>query len=543
MAVAIVNQKRWKTGLVWGAAALVAVVLVANLLHDTLFHGRTIEGSTGARNEAAPDAKAVALPTSVTLAEGKWKSAGIKTEPAQVMKLSAEVGVPGKIEANIDRQVEVRPRANGVVREVHALLGQKVKKGDVLVVLDSPDIGTARLNLHNRQRELLTVRTEAAWKSEVAANVARLIPELRALIPATEPAVKDAGHEPNAGQGHMDEHHQAELEKKYAELVKKYADRPLGANRGILLEAYANFEIAHHENEKTSGLYRQKIVGEHPAFLAKHTEEAVQAKFEAALEQVRFDANQQKLVAAQQVKNAEATVIDAAQRLRILGVTEDIDELLAHPEKALSAAADQDVTGYTIVAPFDGTIITKNAVPSQKAEMNDILFTLADLSIVWVMANVPESEFASLHALHGGTVHVTATAYPDRSFEARLLSIGAIVDPTTRTVPILAETPNPADMLKLGMFVRIMLGSATSEESLIVPTAAIVEIENQKGVFLPAGKGQDDHTYTFRPIKLGREAGDHQVVTSGLSKGEPVVSSGAFFLKSELILQNETEED
>jgi RND family efflux transporter MFP subunit len=175
--------------------------------------------------------------------------------------------------------------------------------------------------------------------------------------------------------------------------------------------------------------------------------------------------------------------------------------------------------------------------------MNDILFTLADLSNVWVMANVPESEFASLHALRGGTVHVSATAYPGRSFEARLLSIGAVVDPTTRTVPILAETPNTDDMLKLGMFVRIVLRGATSEEVLIVPTAAVVEIENQKGVFLPAGKEKDGHAYTFRPVKLGREAGDRQVVVTGLSKGEPVVSSGAFFLKSELILQNETEED
>jgi multidrug efflux pump subunit AcrA (membrane-fusion protein) len=547
MAIAILNQKRWTTGLTWAAVALVALLLMAYLLHDTLFHGRPDEGPSASASGggAGPESKAMALPTSVSLTEGKWKTADIKTEPAQMMKLSAEVGVAGRIEANIDRQVEVRPRANGVVREVRALLGQKVKKGDVLVVLDSPDIGTARLNLHNRQRELLTVRTEAEWKNEIAVNVARLIPELRALIPATEPEDKDAGHALTAGQGHMDEHHQAELEKKYAELVKKYANRPLGANRGTLLEAYANFEIAHHENEKTSGLYRQKIVGEHPAFLAKHTEEAVQARFEAALEQVRFDANQQKLIADQQVKNAEATVIDAAQRLRILGVAEDIEELLAHPEKVLSAAADQDVTGYTIVAPFDGTITIKhqNAVPSQKAEMNDVLFTLTDLSNVWVMANVPESEFASLHALRGGTVRVTATAYPDRSFEARLLSIGAMVDPTTRTVPILAETANPDDMLKLGMFVRIVLGSATSEELLVVPAGAVVEIENQKGVFLPEEHGKEPHTYNFRPVKLGRDAGDRQVIATGLSRGELVVSSGAFFLKSELILQNETEED
>jgi multidrug efflux pump subunit AcrA (membrane-fusion protein) len=535
MHVAILNQKPWKTGLAWGAVALVAALLLANLLHDVLFHGRTLEASSTAGTPAAADSKP-GLPSTVTLPEGKWKTANIETEPAQVVKLAAEVDVAGRIEANIDRQVEVRPRATGVIRTVHAVRGQKMKKGDLLVVLDSPDIGTARLNLHNRQRELVTVRTEAAWKNEVAANVSRLIPELRALIPATVP-------ETGPGLTHIDEHHEAELEKKYAELEKKYAERPLGTYRGTLLEAYANFQIAHHENEKTTGLYRQKIVGEHPQFLAKHTEEAVQAKFEAALEQVRFDANQQKLLADQQVKNAEATVIDAAKRLEILGVFENIEELLAHPETALSKTADEDVTNYTIVAPFDGTIITKDAVPSQKAETSDILFTLADLSTVWVMANVPESDFASLHALRGGTVHVAATAYPGRVFEAQLLSIGAVVEATTRTVPILAETANPDDMLKLGMFVRIVLASVRTEEVLTVPTGAVMEIENQKGVFLPAGEEKDGHTYRFRTVELGREAGSRQVIKSGLTRGEVVVSKGAFFLKSELILQNETEED
>jgi RND family efflux transporter MFP subunit len=537
MGVAILNQKKWKIGLAWGAVALVAVLLLAIFLQNVLLHGRPLKASSTAGTPAKAEAT-LGLPTTVTLPEGKWKTADIKTEPAQVLKLSAEVGVAGRIEAKLDRQVEVRPRASGFVRVVHVVLGQKVKKGDVLVVLDSPDIGTARLNLHNRQRELVTVRTEAAWKNAVAANVAKLIPELLALIPASKPV--RAGENP-----HVDEHREAELEQRYAEIEKRYAEKPLGTYRGTLLEAYNNFQIAHHENEKTTGLYRQQIVGEHPQFLAKHTEAAVQAKFEAALEQVRFEANQQKLIADQQVKNAEATVIDAAKRLEILGVSENIDELLAHPESALSKTADEDVTNYTIVAPFDGTIIdkTKSAVPSQKAETSDILFTLADLSTVWVMANVPESDFASLHALRGGTVTVTATAYPGRIFEARLLSIGAVVETTTRTVPILAETVNPDDMLKLGMFVRIVLAGARSEDVLTVPAAAVVEIENQKGVFLPAGEGKDDHTYKFRPVVIAREAGDRQVIASGLTRGEIVVSSGAFFLKSELILQNETEED
>ena len=117
-----------------------------------------------------------------------------------------------------------------------------------------------------------------------------------------------------------------------------------------------------------------------------------------------------------------------------------------------------------------------------------------------------------------------------------------MVDPTTRTVPLLAETANPDGLLKLGMFVRIVLDSADHRAApLTVPTAAVVEIEGQKVVFVPAGK--DERTFTVRPVKLGREAGDRLVILAGLARGRPVVSSGAFFLKSELILQNETEED
>ena len=105
---------------------------------------------------------------------------------------------------------------------------------------------------------------------------------------------------------------------------------------------------------------------------------------------------------------------------------------------------------------------------------------------------------------------------------------------------MLAETPNPDGMLKLGMFVRIVLDTAVESKVLTVPHAAVVEIEGQTGVFVPAGK--DGRTFTFRPVKLGREAGDRQVICSGLTIGDPVVSVGAFLLKSELILQNQEED-
>ena len=99
----------------------------------------------------------------MTLSPSKLKEAKIATEPARLERLTTEVPVVGVIQVNSDRQVEVRPRAAGVVREVHALMDQNVKRGDPLVTLDSPEIGTARLNLRARQRELATAQFEAAW--------------------------------------------------------------------------------------------------------------------------------------------------------------------------------------------------------------------------------------------------------------------------------------------------------------------------------------------------------------------------------------------
>ena len=514
--------------------------LVANLLHGIMFRAPADRGAHGREPGGGEQGRApVALPTTVTLPEGKFKTAGNRDyEPANVVAMPTELGVPGRIDANQDRQVQVRPRASGVVREVKAALGQNVKKGQTLAVLDSPDVGTARLNLRAKQRELATSRTEADWKKEVSANVAELIAVLRKKLDEQHQAKSGVGsHSPSAA-----------LEKESELMEKQYADRKLGTFRATLMSAAVDFDIAAHEEEKTSGLYKKEIIGEHPAYVAKHTRESAEAKFRAVLEQAKFDAPYQSRVADQEVKLAESNVIDAAQRLRILGVSEDIDALLARAGDVSTArTADEDVTGYEIAAPFDGTIITKSvlAVASQKIEMNDVLFTLADLSTVWVMANIPESDFSVLPGLQEGTIRLNATAYPGRNFEARVLSVGAAVDPTTRTVSMLAETPNADGLLKLGMFVRIMLDTVVESKALTVPAAAVVEIEDKKGVFVPPVEGRrETATFAFHPVKLGREAGDRQVVVaSGSRKGETVVSRGAFLLKSELILQNETEEE
>jgi RND family efflux transporter MFP subunit len=529
----------------WAGMGLCLTLLAGHFAYDLLgsarLHAALGHPESPAEGKPGPDSPAATPPSAstVSLTESKLKEAGIVTEPARLDQLSTEAGVWGQIQANADRQVEIRPRAGGIVREVDAVLGQYVKRGETLVILDSPEIGKARLDLRQRQRELVTARYEAGWKSEVAANVALLIPELRKGIERRSEAVDDEHHDARPP-------HEERKRDDTAAIERRFADKQLGVYRGTLLQALAEYDIAAHEEEKTSSLKSQNILGVHPMILALHTRQGVQAKLEGAMEQVRWDAAQEKRLADQAVRQAEAAVIDAAQRLRILGVAEDIPSLLEHPEQANAVAIHEDVTYYRIVAPFDGSIIDRRkfAVPSQKADLNDVLFILADLRSVWVTANVPESDLAKLPKIKGGKIRLEATAYPGREFQAHLLSVGSVVDPQNRTVPVRAQTDNPDGMLKVGMFVRIFLESSTSEPALTVPASAVVEIDGTKYVFAPDGKGLDNRTfYSRRPVEIGRQAGDRIVVKSGLKRGDLVVSAGAFILKSELILQNQPEED
>ena len=481
----------------------------------------------------------------VTLDESKFAVAKIVIEEVRTDKIATDVSVVGQIQANMDEQVEIRPRSAGIIREVPAKLGQRVKRGDTLVTLDSPDIGTARLNLRAKQRELSTARFEYGWKKEIAGNVALLIPELKRGIAERRSALSDDDE-------HIEQppkpHQKAPVSSSSTDarvIEKEFAGKQLGTYRGTLLQAYADFDIASHEEQKNAYLLRKDIVGEHPALVARHTREGIQAKLEAAIEQVRYDAEWEKRLAAQGVQLAESTVVDAALRLRILGVSEDIQDLLDHADLASTRAREEDVMFYRITAPFDGTIIRKTptAVRSQKAELNDVLFVLADLRTVWVTANVSEVNVAKLPKIKDGTFSLSAKAYPGREFSARLLSVGATVDDRTRTVPVLAQAENVDDLFKLGMNVQIHLDSSSTESVLTVKDAAVVEIEGQSYVFVPVNSGPSEHIFSPRPVETGRTQSGRVVITAGLAQGEKVVSSGSFMLKSELVLRNQADEE
>ena len=479
-------------------AGLVAAALVANLTHDTFFHRHV--ASTAAEGPK-PEADAPP-PGTVTLPASKIEALGIRVEEAGADTLPTEVAVAGRIEST-DQKVAIQPRVSGIVRSVAVSLGDVVHQGQLLVTLDSPDVGTARLNVRARRRELSLARTDAEWKSTVAANVEELVKALRKSAPAST-------------------------------LERQFAGKPLGSRRAELMASYADMEIAAHEASQKADLREKRLIGEHPVSLAQHTYEGAQAKYEAMLEQVGYDASQQKRAADQQVQSAEAAVIDAAQRLRILGIAKDDADAKADPHAA------EDVTAYPIVAPFDGTITSRTAVASQRAEPADALFTLVDLTTVRAVANVPESDFAALPGLKGATLRMAVASYPGRTFRGKVIYVGQEIDPTTRTTRLIAEIPNPDGGLRPGMFAKVVLDGKATESATTVPAAAVVEVDGKPGVFVP---GKEPRSFRFRPVATGREAEGRRAIASGLKPGEKLVVAGAFGLKSELVLQNTPEED
>lgn len=497
------SRKRW-----WwfGGLSLVVLILVgvSVLARQDLWPGGTLEASErsgGSSQDAAGEGEGLAALNQVSLTEAKIQAAAIEVVPAEITTLTTELALPATLDGNADRRVDIRPRVMGVIREVRTVLGQVVRAGDVLAVLDSPDVGTARLDLRARQLDLNLARMEAEWASTVAANVEELLSELDKQVSAKT-------------------------------LEARFAARPLGDRRSELLAAYAELEIARREETKQTDLFRRGLVGDPPAQVAIHAREGAQAKFEAAKEQVRFEAVQEKRRADQAVSRAQSAVVDASQRLRILG---------ADGSSSVSNSSDDEVTLVPIVAPFDGTITARSAVPGQRVETSDALFTLVDLTTVRVQAHVPESSMAALASLSiGHPLTILTTAYGDRTFEAKVIYIGAEVDPQTRTVPLLAEVPNPDGLLRPGMFARISLTGIEAEQALTVPSAAVVEIDGEPIVFVP---GTERNHFVLRRVHAGRESAGRRVITAGLKPEDLVVGSGAFTLKSEWILQTEPDDE
>jgi cobalt-zinc-cadmium efflux system membrane fusion protein len=216
--------------------------------------------------------------------------------------------------------------------------------------------------------------------------------------------------------------------------------------------------------------------------------------------------------------SAETALNSVRNRLKILGVPDrQIDALEA--SHSMSAAA-------TIVAPIAGVVVDRQVGPGQflQAGGGTPLFTIADPSSVWLLANVREADAAQVHL--GQTVEVRVLAYPKRVFKARVTYVAALVDPNTHRIPVRAELPNTDAALKPEMFANFRILTSDSSDAPGVPEAAVVYEGEAAHVWVLSGDG----LLAYRAIHTGRSNDGMVEVLDGLKPGEKVVTKGGLFI-------------
>jgi cobalt-zinc-cadmium efflux system membrane fusion protein len=412
------QHKRWIAA---GAVALIAAAIAIVLLI------RPWSGKQEGRAVPAPVEQPVPSAGTqqrsndviITLSPDEMENAQFKTEVAIEQSGEAQPTAPGTrtvgtVQSNAYKEVPVLPIAGGIMRDVRAQLGDRVKRGQPLAIIFSNELADA----------------QASYLKMLA----------------------------------LSEHHHLEYHRT-TQLVE------IGA-------------ASREELEKATADY----------------------------------------------KTEQANLASARQRLMLLG--------MSLPQVDRLTGASQVESLISISAPSSGTVISRTVNPGEVISTGKELFRIADLSSVWVIGQIYETDLASVRV--GRPAKITTAAYPARSFIGRVSYIDPRVDASTRTVQVRVEVPNPGEVLKLGMFVDVSFGGAaatgtTAKPAVLVPSTALQAIGTRKMVYVASDR---PGVFAQREVSTGMEANGHVTVYGGLNAGERVVTDGSFLLRAESLKLN-----
>lgn len=249
---------------------------------------------------------------------------------------------------------------------------------------------------------------------------------------------------------------------------------------------------------------------------------AGEAKAKADLDRVR-DLFEHEAVAQKEVLNAESVMIQAK------AVVEQAMSVVSQSKRRLEILGIQPGQygqRVAVKAPIAGKVLEMTVVPGEfRNDTSNPLMKIADLSTVWVSADVPETSIRLIKV--GERVDVDLTAYPGEVFHARVTQIADVVDPQTRTIKVRAELNNQHGRLRPEMFGRISHTEAMLSKP-VVPAGAVVQEEGQTYVWTTA----DGNNFRRVPVHISDRVGDTIPITQGLTAGTRVVTDGVMLLRS-----------
>jgi cobalt-zinc-cadmium efflux system membrane fusion protein len=246
-----------------------------------------------------------------------------------------------------------------------------------------------------------------------------------------------------------------------------------------------------------------------------------------------------KAISHQEVQRAEANRIDAEAQLDMARTeVRRAEEALQH----YGVTNADDPTGESgeyipVRSPLNGVVLEKEITQGTAVTVGSPLFVVADLTELWAVAEIDETELPLVKA--GRDVELRVAAYPGETFTGRISFVGDTVNPKTRRVNVRCQVPNADGRLKPEMYAALTLSAGEPRSVLAVPSGAVQEIRGRPIVFVKTAEG----SFERRDVAVGPELEGWVEVRSGLEEGDPVATTGSFLLKSELLKGTLTEEE
>ena len=423
----------------------------------------------------------------VRLTDAQLEAAGVKIQPLTGGVIASNIMLPAEVGLNLDAVVHVTPRVTGIVSSVDRFLGDKVVAGDLLAVLESPELGETKIAYLQTIQAKLIADAELDRQQTISENTAKLLEILR-----TKPSP-------------MDIHQQT-------------GSLRIGANKGRLLSAYARMKAGEANYAREQGLNEKGLSTQADLLASQEMYYSAQADYMAAFEEIDFSYRLRLQEASQAAMIAASGVENSRRRLHLLGLSEVQIQQIA-------TEADSDVARYELHTPLSGRIVSKHLTPGERVGTDSSVYTIADLSTVWLNISV----YSQYSGMIAQGQHVTVHA-GDQAASGVVDYISAVVAESTRTVAARVVIDNSDGSWKPGSFVTVYVATDQTHADRIVPLDAIQTYEGHTVVFIQGDEGIEPDQVT-----IGRKSETHvELLGDDIAIGSAIVVANSFLMKAEL---------
>ena len=294
----------------------------------------------------------------------------------------------------------------------------------------------------------------------------------------------------------------------------------------------AGQRLAVLDNFDLSGAHSKVLGAEAALNQAKAQLAAASAAYDRATNLIRSDlVTQAELVA----RRATAVTMEADLRTKEAQLRQyQQEEARLLPVRPAAAGADTSIdqpgdSRGALFAPFAGVIDSVSVATGEIVDPATQIFTVSDLSTVWVQADVAERDLGAVKV--GDAVEVKVSAFPGRVFAGRVTYIPDQIESATGMAKVRSEVPNPDGALRVNMFTTVTILSPQDGDAVLVPSSSLQEVNGQSVVFIPTA----DRQFAWRVVHTGLVANGKTQITGGLAAGTPVVGEGSYWLKAALM--------